>query len=623
MKKIFTKNLFIYMLAAFIVTITAIFTLQTFISKSNNLTLSQNKLEDVKEKLVSNEENIQKLTNSLGENNLAKTRAFADILATDHSVYGNAKRLNEIKEELMVNELHIIDENGIITSSTIDGYIGFDMKSGEQSNAFMVIVDDPSIEIVQKPQVNVAEGIVMQYIGVARTDAKGLVQVGVRPEVLENMITGTKIDIVLKSIDFGEKGYVYALSTDGEILAHKDASLVGTPASEAGFPEKLSGNGKAVINGTKGYYMAEEYNGMVIGTFMPSSEYYKERRNQTIVVSFSMLIIFGILLFMINKMVDNKIVQGINRICGFMKEIAGGNFGITVNEQGNPEFEMLSQNINIMVENTSRNIKENEALLEQQKEDMEHNMELINNVKNACVDLEQVSDETQENADNIFTGTGEQERAVKDLKQIMEQLVQELNQSASASAGITEATGNSVDKILQTQSQMELLKDSMQRISEMSEAIEKIIGEINSIARRTNMLSLNASVEAARAGEMGRGFSVVATQIGELAARSAQAAKETNELITNSMRAVESGKQITDETAEAFNIAVGNIEKANLDVEKITDMVKHNVKIVDHAASQIEKISSVVENNVRISHNTKQVSSNMADITGKLLEMVE
>lgn len=89
------------------------------------------------------------------------------------------------------------------------------------------------------------------------------------------------------------------------------------------------------------------------------------------------------------------------------------------------------------------------------------------------------------------------------------------------------------------------------------------------------------------------------------------------------MRAVESGKQITDETAEAFNIAVGNIEKANLDVEKITDMVKHNVKIVDHAASQIEKISSVVENNVRISHNTKQVSSNMADITGKLLEMVE
>ena len=95
-------------------------------------------------------------------------------------------RLNKIKDRLMVNELHIIDENGIITSSMIPSYIGFDMKSGEQSICLMGDCKRPlSIEIAQEPQVNVAEGVVMQYIGVARTDAKGLVQVGVRPEVLE------------------------------------------------------------------------------------------------------------------------------------------------------------------------------------------------------------------------------------------------------------------------------------------------------------------------------------------------------------------------------------------------------------------------------------------------------
>ncbi|MFG6394409.1 MAG: methyl-accepting chemotaxis protein [Lachnospiraceae bacterium] len=623
MKKIFTKRLFIYMAAALIITVTVIFGLQTFISKSNNMQSSRDKLEDVKAKLESNQQNIEDLTKSLGENNLAKTRAFADMLASDSSIYGNKEKLEEIKNRLMVHELHIIDEEGIITSSTVDEYIGFDMKSGEQSNAFMVIANDPSIEIVQEPQVNAAEGIVMQYIGVARTDAKGLVQVGIRPEVLENMLANSAIDIVLKTIDFGSNGYVYAISTDGNILAHKDSSLVGKSAAQAGFPDELTGNGKAVINGEKGYYFAEEYDGKIIGTFMPSSEYYKERRNQTVVVSLSMLIIFCILLFMINKMVDNKIVAGINRISNSMKEIAEGNFDITINESGNPEFEMLSQSINKMVENTSRNIRENEALLEQQKEDMERNNTLIQNVKNACKDLEHVSGETLENADNIYNGTDEQKKAVEDLKQVMEQLVQELKQSANTSGSITEATGNSVNEILRTQSQMEVLKDSMQKTSEMSVAIEKIIGEINSIAQRTNMLSLNASVEAARAGEMGRGFSVVATQIGELAARSAQAAKETNELITNSMRAVESGKKITDQTAEAFDIAVGNIESANKDVEKITDMVKQNVEIVIHATEQIEKIANVVEKNVQVSHNTKQVSSNMADITGKLLEIVE
>lgn len=624
MKKIFTKRLFIYMLVALLFTITALFALETLTNQKNNTTNSFDKLEEVKEKLSANEQNIAQLTANLSEDNLAKTRAFADMLAADKSINGNVDRLNEIKDRLIVTELHIIDEEGIITSSTVDEYIGFDMKSGEQSNAFMVIVDDPTIEIVQEPQVNVAEGIVMQYIGVARTDAKGFVQVGVRPEVLEKMLTGTEISVVLKDIDFGEKGYIYAIDKEsGLILAHRNSNLIGTSAVNAGFPTNLLGKGKAVIDGTSGYYVAEEYNSQVIGTFMPSSEYYAGRLNQTVVVSLSMLIIFGVLLLMINRMVDNKIVQGINRISNSMSKIAGGDFEITVNEQDNPEFSMLSDSINKMVDSIRQSMKENEHLMAQQKQDMEHNQALIQNVKSACKDLNQVSGETLENADHIFNGTGEQEKAVDDLKQTMNQLTQELNNSVDVSTIVTEQTENTSDKILQTQSSMQVLKESMQKISDMSMEIEKIIGEINSIAQQTNMLSLNASIEAARAGDMGKGFAVVATQVGELAARSSQAAKETNVLIMNSIKAVEQGREITDQTVEAFGVVVENIKKTDQDVEKIASMVKQNVDIVSHAVSQIERISNVVESNVQISHNTKQVSSNMADITGKLLEIVE
>ena len=483
------------MLVALLVTISAIFILQTFVSQASNTSASLNKLAEVKEKLINNEENIEQLTKNLSEDNLAKTRAFADMLAIDKSIYGNKEKLNKIKDRLMVNELHIIDENGIITSSTIDAYIGFDMKSGEQSNAFMVIVDDPTIEIAQEPQVNVAEGIVMQYIGVARTDAKGFVQVGVRPEVLEKMLAGTEISVVLKDIDFGEKGYIYAIDKEsGLILAHRNSSLIGTSAVNAGFPTNLVGKGKAVIDGISGYYVAEEYNGQVIGTFKPSSEYYEGRLNQTVVVSLSMLIIFGVLLLMINRMVDNKIVQGINRISNSMSKIAGGDFEITVNEQDNPEFSMLSDSINKMVDSICQSMKENEYLMAQQKQDMEHNQALIQNVKSACKDLNQVSGETLENADHIFNGTGEQEKAVDDLKQTMNQLTQELNNSVDVSTIVTEQTENTSDKILQTQSSMQVLKESMQKISDMSMEIEKIIGEINSIAQQTNMLSLNASI---------------------------------------------------------------------------------------------------------------------------------
>lgn len=624
MKKIFTQRLFVYMLAALLITIIAIFALQTIVSQTSNKLSSQDKLAAVKERLASNEANIAQLTENLSQDNLAKTRALADMLAADPSIATNTDKLNAIKDRLMVNELHIIDEAGIITSSTVDAYVGFDMKSGEQSNAFMVIVNDPSIEIVQEPQRNVADGIVMQYIGVARTDAKGFVQVGVRPEVLEKTLAGTEISVVLGDIDFGEKGYVYAIDPEsGNILAHKNADLIGTPATSAGFPSNFTGSGKAVIDGVKGYYVAEAYNNQVIGTFMPSSEYYSGRRNQTIVVSLSLLIIFGVLLLMINHMVDNKIVQGINRISNSMHEIAGGNFDITVNEQDNPEFTMLSDSINKMVEGICQSIKENENLIAQQKQDVENNQLMIQNVKDACMDLNRVSGETLANADSIYTGTEEQERAVEDLKQTMSQLTDELNNSVNASASVTAETGAASEQILQTQSRMALLKDSMQKISDMSMAIEKIIGEINSIAQQTNMLSLNASIEAARAGDMGKGFAVVATQVGELAARSAQAAKETNELIMNSIQAVESGRTITDQTVEAFGIVVENIEKTDQDIIAITNMARQNVDIVSHAVSQIDRISSVVVENVQVSLNTKQVSTNMADITEKILGIVE
>lgn len=623
MKKIFTRSLCICMAVALLINIAVVALLQIIVMEQTHTQSSNERLESVKESLMQNEENIADLTKALGENNLAKTRAFADLLAADRSILEDMDKMNAVQERLMVNELHVIDANGIITHSTIADYIGFDMNSGEQSAAFMPIADDPSMEIVQEPTVNAAAGIVMQYIGVARKDAPGLVQVGIRPEVLENMLKGTQIDVVLSGVDFGNKGFVYALdASTGDILAYPDKNLIGTAAQEAGIPLE-AGKGSARFNGVNGKYVSQEYEGMYIGTFMPNGEYYSDQLSQIVIMALSIFVIFSLLLFIINKMLDKKIISGMQNITTSVKKISEGDFQMEVNEHGTPEFSMLSSSVNKMVESICQNIKENEDLIAHQKEDMENNISLIENIKQVCSNLDGVSQETLSTADAIHSGTYEQEQAVKDLGQVMDNLVRELNMSADVSQKAAGAALAAASKIETTGLQMQTLEGAIEKISDMSAEIEKIIGEINSIAQQTNMLSLNASIEAARVGEAGKGFAVVATQVGDLAARSAQAAKQTGELITNSIQAVEEGRLITKKTADDFAAVVTEIEEASHNVKEIATMVTQNVDTVKQVVEGLDVIANVVEKNVKISENSKAVSEHMADEAGRLLELVD
>lgn len=625
MRKLITTRLCLYMLAALLITAVTIFSMQTYLNQRDNTNNSYEKLDLVKETLTGNDQEALQLTESLSENALAKTRAFSYILAQQPELIENQSALLELCDLLSVDELHVIDEHGIITHSTVDAYVGFDMASGDQTRPFMKIIDDPSYELAQEPQPNATMGILFQYIGVARQDAKGFVQVGIRPEVLEQMLSNTTVDVVLGSYDFGNDGYIFAIDlSTNTILAHQNRSLIGTDATQAGFPANLSaGTGSAVVDGVKGYYVTEEYNGMLIGTMLPASEYYAVRLNQTLVVSASMLVIFLLLLLLINRLVNHKIVVGIHHIIENLKVITAGDLNCVVSETGNQEFCLLSDSINQMVTSIKENMQQNISLLEQQKEEGKQHLLLIDQVKNICSNLDSVSKATLENAKQILEGTEEQKQGILEVNNTMNSLSQHLVANAESSKQIADSTAQSVEMMLSSKENMEEMMSAIQEAADTSAQIVKIIDEINSIAAQTNMLSLNASIEAARAGDLGKGFAVVASQVGDLAARSATAATESATLIMNTIEVVSKGKMLADSVVENFLKVVSNIQQAGNDILTIAQLAQEQVSTVETAVSDIHKIADAAENNVAVSLESEKSSEHLAAETSKLYQIVQ
>ncbi len=81
---------------------------------------------------------------------------------------------------------------------------------------------------------------------------------------------------------------------------------------------------------------------------------------------------------------------------------------------------------------------------------------------------------------------------------------------------------------------MERLRATNMHLKELEAStnqMEDVIRVITKIARKSNLLSLNASIEAARVGEAGRAFSVVASEMKKLAEDSAQEAKKIGGLL--------------------------------------------------------------------------------------------
>ena len=233
------------------------------------------------------------------------------------------------------------------------------------------------------------------------------------------------------------------------------------------------------------------------------------------------------------------------------------------------------------------------------------------------------SEQLANSAQDLAEGASEQASAVEELAATVENVTNISEESAKNAAIAATSAGSAAEDAKKSREEVNQLTEAMGRITQTSKEIEEIIAAIEDIAAQTNLLSLNASIEAARAGEAGRGFAVVADQIGKLATDSAQSAVTTKELISKCISEVDEGNAIVENTMEAINTVLANMEIFAEMANGASEASKLQVSMLKEVEAGIDKITSVVQSNSAAAQDTSSVSEELSAQATTLEEMVE
>jgi methyl-accepting chemotaxis protein len=229
------------------------------------------------------------------------------------------------------------------------------------------------------------------------------------------------------------------------------------------------------------------------------------------------------------------------------------------------------------------------------------------------------------NTRQVAAAANETSQAINQISDGAQNQMHAIGQLANAvretAVSVTDVSRNTETASARSHESMAIVRAGKDKMSTMvevvngiaanSEKINKITEVIESIANKTNLLSLNAAIEAARAGEHGKGFSVVAEEVGKLASSSAESTQEISQLVQQAV-------------AQARH-AVATVQEVSRDMERIETGAHEANGMMQRISAALEQQSSAVQEiNANVANLNKIAESNAAaseEIAATVIEL--
>ncbi|MDC7290758.1 diguanylate cyclase [Blautia schinkii] len=315
------------------------------------------RINQVKEILEKNDAEVEKLNEDLREDYFIRAKAAAYIAQNQPGVVGDLEETRKIAALLQVDELHFFDTEGRIFAGTEPKYFNYTFESGEQMQFFLPMLDDYDLQLCQDVTPNTAESKMMQYIAVWREDHQGIVQIGMEPVRLLEAMEKNELSHIFNLMTTEEGISIFAVDLGtGKVVGTTEQWMMGKSAEDIGLDlsDSRMMNGRQsseiIMNGERNYCVTEAMKNIMIGVSGTHDKLYRNIPANMGVVVFSLCFLAIVVIFLILRMLDKVIIQGIYRIIDGTKRIAAGDLDFRVNIDDSPEFAMLSGNLNHMVE---------------------------------------------------------------------------------------------------------------------------------------------------------------------------------------------------------------------------------------------------------------------------------